>query len=104
MPDEHEELCGGCGEDLTHYVNGNRYSNAAIIEIRGVYDGGLFYAHHPNNGGCGYAWSRWDKPTMSAFSYRGLKEKATPFINRWNQRYYDADPARAEDHGHSRPE
>ena len=105
---EPDEFCGGCGENLTHYVRGTRYSKAASIEVRGVYDGGLFYAHPIEGGGCGFAWHRWEEEVRrrnpGARSYQSLREKAQPFITRWNRRYFDADPDRATRFGHTRPQ
>lgn len=98
--EEPDEFCGGCGENLTHVVRGTRYSKATSVEIRGVYDGGLFYAHTLESGGCGFAWHRWVKVD----GYRDhpeMRAKAQPFIDRWNRRYAEADPERAVRFGHS---
>lgn len=97
MSDETENVplnpCRGCGIELG-------YNKAASIEVRGVYDGGLFYAHVIETGGCGFAWHRWG---LHPAGYTRLRDKAQPFIDRWNRRYFDADPDRATRQGHSRP-
>lgn len=67
--------CPGCGESLT---TDQGYSKATLVEIRGVYDGGLFYAHPKESGGCGFAWHRWIEPNM--------RKKAQAYIDRWNER------------------
>jgi hypothetical protein len=103
MSDEDHDLCEGCGSDMTYFVDGTPYTTATMVEIPEIYDGALFCAHHPNTGGCGFAWDRWERAAMSAKSYRGLHEKALPFIHQYNRRYYDADPLRAQRHGHTRP-
>lgn len=102
MQNEHE-VCAGCGESLSHVVRGTRYSKATSVEIRGVYDGGLFYAHTTQSGGCGFAWHRWDGTGRYPEHGRTLRDKAQPFIDRWNRRYFDADPERAKTQGHTRP-
>lgn len=75
--------CAGCGENLTHVVNGTEYSKATAVEVRGVYDGALFYAHVRETGGCGFAWHRWVKvPGYS--DHPELRAKAQPYIDQWN--------------------
>lgn len=104
MTDEVEpEVCDGCGESLTHFVNGTRYSKATSVEVRGVYDGGLFYAHTLESGGCGFAWHRWGE-TNGRYNTKHLRDKAQPFIDRWNKRYIDGDPERAAQRGITRAE
>lgn len=81
MTDDAERPCPGCGEDLYYTVRGTRYSRATSVEIRGVYDGGLFYAHTVQSGGCGRAWHRWEGPSR-------LRVKAQKYIDEWNQRWF----------------
>lgn len=71
-----------------HTVNGVEYSKATMVEIRGVYDGGLFLAHPRQSGGCGFAWHRWDQ--SDAYAKR-LYDKAERYIEEWNERWYE-DP------------
>lgn len=109
MTEEPERFCDGCGESLDYVRNGTRYSKATSVEVRGVYDGGLFYAHTTQSGGCGFSWHRWEEDKAEGKSnylsyYRNLRAKAQPYIDRWNRKYYDDDPDRAEFHGHTRPE
>ncbi len=68
--------CPSCGENLNYIVRGTRYSRATMVEIRGVYDGGLFYAHV---GGCGVAWHRWPEGHY-------LRPRAAFHMEEWNQR------------------
>jgi len=100
VTNELPEDCAGCGESLVYFVQGTRYSKATSVEIRGVYDGGLFHAHTVESGGCGFAWHRWSPDVLRE---RPLFLKAQPFINRWNRRYYELDPYRAEGLGHPKP-
>ena len=76
VPASAERPCPGCGADLTHVVMGTTYSRATSIEVRGVYDGGLFYAHTRQSGGCGAAWHRWPEG-------HPLHLKAQPWLERW---------------------
>lgn len=79
-----------------HTVSGVRYSRATLVEIRGVYDGGLFIAHTRQSGGCGFAWHRWAAPlNPDSNEYTSLHEKAEPYIKKWNDQWYE-DP-RADD-------
>lgn len=71
------DRCPACGADLTHVVRGTQYSRATSVEIRGVYDGGLFYAHTRQSGGCGAAWHRWPEG-------HHLRAKAEPYVSQWN--------------------
>lgn len=73
------EHCPACGADLVHVVRGTQYSRATSVEIRGVYDGGLFYAHTRQSGGCGAAWHRWPEG-------HHLRERAEPYLQQWNER------------------
>lgn len=63
-----------------HVVRGTQYSRATSIEVRGVYDGGLFYAHTRQSGGCGAAWHRWPDG-------HPLRLKAEPWLERWNAKH-----------------
>jgi len=64
MPDSPtEEVCPHCGADLLgepvperfqHPGVGTRYARGLAIEIRGVYDGSLFYA-------CPDCWGTWHR-------------------------------------------
>lgn len=67
--------CPHCNADLTYIVNNIQYSSAVSVEVRGIYDGGLFYYHRD---GCGKAWHRWMRPEM--------QEKAQPWIDDYNRK------------------
>lgn len=82
-----KDICPGCGEDLRHTVNGTQYSRLTSVEVRGVYDGGLFYSHTKQSGGCGIAFHRWG--TEDAFARR-LHGKAAEYIRQWNERWYES--------------
>jgi hypothetical protein len=60
-------------------VNGNKYSKATLVEIRGVYDGGLFYADRE---GCGRAWHRWSEDSTWG---KHMRQKAQPYLDQWNE-------------------
>lgn len=75
------ETCPWCRENLEYEVNGVTYSRATLVEIQGVYDGGLFYAHTRPDG-CGKAWPRWPYDS-------GLGKRALSYIDEWNQRETD---------------
>jgi hypothetical protein len=47
--------CPHCGMPLAYMANGEEYSHAILMEIQGVYDGGLFY-QCPK---CEGRWHRW---------------------------------------------
>lgn len=49
---------------------------ATMVEIRGVYDGGLFY--HCDE--CKYSWHRWTVLQV-------LNKVAQPYIDSWNARH-----------------
>lgn len=83
-----QEVCPGCQEDLTYVVRGTTYSKATSVEIRGVYDGGLFYAHTRESGGCGTAWHRWVK-VEGYRDHPDLRAKADPYVREWNDRNRD---------------
>ncbi len=74
-----QEICPACGEDLTYVVAGRTYSRATSVEILGVYDGGLFYAHRTEDDRCGRAWHRWPEGS-------DLRVKAEPYLADWNQK------------------
>lgn len=76
--DEHCEVCDG---PLTDPETG--YSRVGLVEVRGVYDGGLYLVHAVTD--CEYAWHRWTDPYM--------REKAQPYIEKWNKhRGYNTPP------------
>jgi hypothetical protein len=77
-----------CGAELAYVVRGTTYSKATSVEVRGVYDGGLFYAHTRESGGCGAAWHRWpEEPASPAHYYhQTLRQKAEPYVREWNER------------------
>jgi hypothetical protein len=70
------EMCPLCGRVLSYEVDGKTYSKATLVEIRGVYDGGLFYA---DMDGCGFAWHRWPEDHY-------LRERAETYLESWNLR------------------
>jgi len=47
-------VCPKCLTDLEYEVDGHTYSKVAGVEVRGVYDGALYWAHWQ----C-FAWQRW---------------------------------------------
>jgi hypothetical protein len=50
------EYCPHCGADLTYTdEHGSVFSRGISVEIRGIYDGGLFY-QCPD---CSGTWHRW---------------------------------------------
>lgn len=62
------DICPGCGLELlgdpipeqhAHLYGGTHFRREIGVEIRGVYDGVLFWAC-PD---CGHAWNRWSKDT-----------------------------------------
>lgn len=81
------EECPWCHRTLTYVSehDGNTYSHATSVEIRGVYDGGLFYADLEDDG-CGKAWHRWDG--ASDYS-RSMRNKAQPYMDDWNKAHTD---------------
>ena len=73
------EMCPLCSRVLSYEVDGQTYSKATLVEIRGVYDGGLFYADME---GCGKAWHRWsDSDTWGSH----MRAKAQPYLDLWNE-------------------
>lgn len=63
LPAEEVDTCPHCGADLLgepiperfqHPGHGTRYRRALAVEIRGVYDGPLFY-------GCPFCWGTWPR-------------------------------------------
>lgn len=73
------EMCPLCGRVLSYEVDGKTYSKATLVEIRGVYDGGLFYADLE---GCGRAWHRWSEDSTYG---RQMRVKAQPYLDQWNE-------------------
>lgn len=71
--------CPHCLRDLTYEANGAVYSKAYSVEVRGVYDGGLFYRDVE---GCGMAWHRWKDDTGYG---KGMRAKAQPYIDQVNE-------------------
>ena len=61
-------LCLPYGEGKTHF------SRIIGVEIRGVYDGVLFWACPE----CGGTWHRWDLPDM--------RQRAAPYMEEWQGR------------------
>lgn len=49
--------------------------SAVMVEIQGVYDGGLFW--HCDE--CEISWHRWADEHM--------RSRAQPFIDKWNERF-----------------
>lgn len=80
-----QERCPACDVDLTYVVEGRTYSKATSVEIRGVYDGGLFYAHTRESGGCGFAWHRWPEKHY-------LRARASLYLTEWNDRNREMRP------------
>lgn len=50
-------VCPHCGNGLTYTVDGHTYYRTILVEVQGVYDGGLFY-RCPD---CQGQWHRWPK-------------------------------------------
>lgn len=73
------EGCPRCTRDLRYFVRGACYNYATLVEIRGVYDGGLFYVDTLENGGCGFAWHRFPKG-------HHLRQRAERYVKEWNAR------------------
>jgi hypothetical protein len=83
------DICPGCQKDLTYAVgHGPEYSGKVTIEVPGVYDGGLFFAHLAQTGGCGAAWPRW---SVKVPGERSLALKAKRYIDEWNAQWYHHD-------------
>ena len=78
-----QSTCPGCGRDLRYFLRGACYSLATLVEVWGVYDGGLFFADPKHNGGCGFAWHRWPKG-------HHLRQRAEKYLKEWNAR--DGEP------------
>lgn len=59
MSPEERGLCAGCGSDQwgdpIPDSDGQYYCRTIMVEIPGIYDGGLFH-QCPD---CGYRWHRW---------------------------------------------
>lgn len=58
--------------------NGCTLQTPVMVEVRGVYDGGLFY--HCDV--CKFSWHRW---TLA--EWPSLYGKAQEIIDRWNERH-----------------
>lgn len=82
--------CPRCRRDLRHFFRGQCFNRATLVEIRGVYDGGLFLADTLESGGCGYAWHRWPKG-------HHLRERAERFVKEWNARNGEEEWSDVED-------
>jgi hypothetical protein len=76
--DECREHCPMCGRDLSYERNGNTYSKAYLVEVRGVYDGGLFYRDVE---GCGMAWHRWGTHTAYDTRLHNLADEYVAKVN-----------------------
>jgi hypothetical protein len=79
MKSEGSQRCPKCDRDLRYFVRGACYSYVTLVEIWGVYDGGLFFADTLESGGCGFAWHRWPKGSH-------LRQKAERYVQEWNKR------------------
>jgi hypothetical protein len=75
-----QQSCPGCNRELRYYMRGACYSLATLVEIRGVYDGGLFFT----DPGCGFAWHRWPKG-------HHLRQRAEKYVQEWNERKGDPE-------------
>lgn len=65
--------CPDCEAPFGYEREGRTYSHLVFVEIRGVYDGGLFY-RCPF---CGYCFHRWPEGGR-------LHAVAQCYIDRWN--------------------
>lgn len=73
------EVCPHCDADLRYVHNGEAYTRAISVEVRGVYDGGLFY-QCPE---CDECWHRWtDEDPFS----NAMRAKAEAFWYRQRRR------------------
>lgn len=90
------DRCPHCDTDLTgspipvehrdsHYGGSTHYSRTVGIEVRGVYDGVLFWTC-PD---CGLAWHRWQPGSH-------IRDRAEPYVQQWND-----DPPK---HRHETPQ
>lgn len=75
--------CPHCGEDLTEIIGGRRYPRVTGVEVRGEYDGVLFYRHIP---GCGWAWHRWSEQDWARLHF-----KAVRYIEEINQQLLELE-------------
>lgn len=68
MTDEEAEpdVCPACRAQLAY---GGGFTRAAMVEVPGVYDGGLYWMCPA----CGHAWHRWP------VGHR-LRERAAPYV------------------------
>lgn len=69
------DICPRCETDLEYEIDGHPYSKVAGVEVRGVYDGALYWAHYE----C-HAWQRWE-PTHR------LHDKAQKYIDIVNKEW-----------------
>lgn len=79
MTQDDQDICPYCEKDLSYEFEGNTYSRKEGHEIRGAYDGVLFWACPY----CGHAWQRWPKGER-------LHKVAQVYIDRRNARTDEA--------------
>lgn len=65
--------CPHCDSELAYNVNGVTYSRKMGVEVRGVYDGVLYWQCNI----CGWAWHRWSPDVLRQ---RPLHLKAIPYV------------------------
>ncbi len=63
------EVCPHCCAALTYDQGGTTYSRGIEVQIRGIYDGGLFF-ECPD---CGGRWHRWPVGDR-------LRDAAVPYV------------------------
>lgn len=63
------DTCPHCDTDLSYQYRGRTYSRAVMVEVRGVYDGGLYWMC-PD---CRAPWHRWPEGHY-------LRAKAEPYV------------------------
>jgi len=73
------QKCPHCNTDLSYTYDGNTYYRTMSVEVRGVYDGGLFY-QCPD---CAGRWHRWIGDDV--FSKR-MRAKAEMLWHEWDSR------------------
>lgn len=74
-PDGYSE-CPHCGHELTYQgADGQTYSEAVLVEVRGAYDGGLFYTCPL----CEGVWHRFSPDSH-------LHERAELYMRQWMRR------------------
>lgn len=69
------EQCPNCLRSQMYLDGGQEYSRAILVEVPGVYDGGLYWQCGYED--CGHCWQRW--PSSSR-----LYATAAPFIHEEN--------------------